>query len=51
MQKQDDRRILTADWLLKITGISTVHKIRNDDLRQPLGIQITLLDKVVQQRL
>ena len=53
MRKQDEKRILTAEmsWLRKIAGISRLQKIRNDDIRQALGIQTTLLDKVVQQRL
>ena len=38
-------------WLRKIARISRLQKIRNDDIRQALGIQTTLLDKVVQQRL
>ncbi len=32
-------------------GISKLYKIRDDDIMQALGIQTTLLDKVVQQRL
>ena len=53
MRKQDEKRILTAEmsWLRKIAGISRLQKIRNDDIRQSLGIQTTLLDKVVQRRL
>ena len=54
MRKQDEKRILTAEmsWLRKIAGIiSRLQKIRNNDMRQALGMKTTLLDKVVQQRL
>ena len=53
MRKQDEKRILTAEmsWLRKIAGISRLQKVRNDGISQALGIQTTLLDKVVQQRL
>jgi|SRR6218665_2473940 len=44
MQKQDEKRILTAEMV----GYG---KIRNDDNRQALSSQTTLLGKVVQQRL
>src|SRR5688572_24048918 len=52
MRKQDEKRILTAEmsWLRKIVGISRLQKIRNDDSRQSLRIQATLLDKVIQRR-
>jgi hypothetical protein len=53
MRKQDEKRILTAEmsWLRKIAGVSRLQRIRNDDIRQALGIQTTLLDKVIQRRL
>ena len=53
MRKQDEKRILTAEmsWLRKIPGISRLQKIRNDDIREALGVETTLLDKVVQRRL
>ena len=37
--KEDEKRIFTAEmsWW-KITGISKLQKIRNDDIRQALGI-------------
>ena len=38
-------------WLRKSAGISRLQKIRNDDIRQALGVETTLLDKVVQRRL
>ena len=44
-------RILTAtmSWLWKIAGISRLYtRLRNDDIRQSLSIQTTLVDKVVQ---
>jgi|SRR6218665_1854328 len=37
--------------LKKITGISRLHQVRNDDIRQSLYIQTTLLDKIIQRRL
>ena len=53
MRKQDEKSILTAEmsWLRKIARISRLQKIRNDDIRQALGVEKTLLDKVVQRRL
>jgi len=53
MRKQDEKRILTREmsWLRKIAGISRLQKIRNDDIRQALSVEPTLLDKVVQRRL
>ena len=38
-------------WLRRIAGVTRLQKIRNDDIRQPLGTQTTLSDKVVQRRL
>ena len=51
MRKQDEKRILTAEmsWLRKIAGVSRLQRIRNDEIRQALGIQTTLLDKVIQR--
>src|SRR5688572_19276064 len=55
MRKQNEKRIHTAEmiWIRKIAGISRLHKskIRSDGIRQPLCIQTTVLDKVVQRRL
>ena len=37
--------------LWRIMGVSRLLETRNDDIRQALGCQTTLLDKVVQRRL
>ena len=44
--------MVTAEmnWLRQITGISRLQKIRDDDVRQALGIETTLQDHVIQQR-
>src|SRR6218665_226492 len=41
MRKQDEKRILAAkmSWLRRITGVTKLHQIRNDDIRQALGSQ------------
>jgi len=46
-------RMLAAEmsWLQRIAGITRLHKIRNDDIRQALDSQTTLQDKIVQRRL
>jgi len=48
MRKQDERRILTEEmsWIQKITGVPRFQKIRNDDIREVLGVLTTLLDRV-----
>src|SRR6218665_1459035 len=55
MRKLDEKRILAAEmsWPWRIAGVrpTRLHKIRNDDIRQALCSQTTLLDKVVQRRL
>ena|SRR6218665_439085 len=53
MRKQDKKRILAAEmnWLRSIAGVTRLHKLINDDIRQALGSQTTLLDSVVQRRL
>jgi len=53
MRKLDEKRILAAEmsWLRRIARVTRLHKIRIDDIRQALGSQTTLLDKVVQRRL
>ncbi len=44
---EDKKRILTAEiiWLQKITGVLILQRIRNGDIRQSFGSQITLLEK------
>jgi len=53
MRKQDEKRILTAEmgWLRRISGVTRLPKIRNDDIRQAVCNQTALLDKFVQRRL
>jgi len=48
MQKQDEKGILSIEtsWMQMITGITIIHKIKSNDIRQSFDTQTTLLDKV-----
>src|SRR6218665_3103541 len=50
MRKQDEKRILAAQMNC-LRRIAEGYKLRNDGIRQALGSQSTLLDKIVQRKL
>ena len=47
--KKDQRRLLTAEMscLRRIMGVSRLQKIKNDEIRQRLGMEETVVDKVM----
>jgi len=51
MDGQKVRQTAETSWLQETVRSYILQKIGNDNIRQSLGIQTTLLDKVVQRRL
>ena len=53
IKKEDENRLLTFEMtcLRKILGVSRLDKIRNDTIRQSLGISTTIIDRVTKKRL
>src|SRR5260221_4747570 len=53
MRKQDEKRILVTEmsWLRKILGVSRLQHIRNDEIRERTGMEITLIDRIKARRL
>ena len=51
--KKDQRRLLTAEMscLRRIMGVSRLQKIKNDEIRQRLGMEETIVDKVMHKHL
>ena len=53
MRKQDENRVLVAEmsWLRKISGISRLQHIRNEEIRKITGNEETAVDKIKTRRL
>ena len=47
MRKQDEKRILVTEmsWLRKILGVSRLQHIRNDEIRERTGMEVTVIKK------
>lgn len=52
-RKEDEKRLLVAEMscLRRILGVSRLQKLRNEDIRQRIGLKNTIMDKIRKRRL
>ena len=53
LKKEDENRLMTFEmmYLRKIMGVTRLDKIRNTTIRQTLGMEFTILDRISLRRL